>query len=77
MRSHLGCHVIHFSNLLMSSLPFDSIHGISLRTILSTLKVEIRHVIESLYSFYVAEIHTFSRESKKFKHGPFLVAKLN
>lgn len=77
MRSRLRCYVIHFLNLLMLSLSFDSIHGIALKIILSTTEVEIHHAIESLYSFYVVEVHNLSMESKKIKHGCFLVAKPN
>ncbi|KAH7656203.1 Ribosomal protein L25/L23 protein [Dioscorea alata] len=79
MGSRLGRRVVHFANLplklLMPSPPFDSIREIAFKTIPSASKIEIRRVLESLYGFDVADVHTLNMEGKKRRRGPYLAAK--
>ncbi|KAJ0987348.1 hypothetical protein J5N97_005704 [Dioscorea zingiberensis] len=79
MGSRLGRRVVHFANLplklLMPSPPFDYIREIAFKTIPSASKIEIRRVLESLYGFDVADVHTLNMEGKKRRRGPYLAAK--
>ena len=70
--------VVHFANLLIK-LPmpasFTNITEIALKTVLSATKIDIKRVLESLYSFDVGEVCTLNMEGKKKKRGGLLVAK--
>ncbi|KAL5753533.1 hypothetical protein ACOSP7_021753 [Xanthoceras sorbifolium] len=78
MGSRLGRRVIHFMNLpikLQMPTKFDNIREISLKTIPSASKIEIKRVLESLYGFDVEKVRTLNMEGKKKKRGGLLIAK--
>ena len=77
MGSRLGRRVIHFMNLpikLQMPTKFDNISEISLKTIPSASKIEIKRVLESLYGFHVDKVRTLNMEGKKKKRGGLLIA---
>ncbi|KAK2655764.1 hypothetical protein Ddye_008816 [Dipteronia dyeriana] len=78
MGSRLGRRVVHFMNLpikLQMPTKFDNIREISLKTIPSASKIEIKRVLESLYGFDVEKVLTLNMEGKKKKRGGLLIAK--
>ncbi|KAF5960507.1 hypothetical protein HYC85_001716 [Camellia sinensis] len=78
MGSRLGRRVVHFANLpikLLMPSSFCNITEISLKTIPSASKIEIKRVLESLYGFDVEKVRTLNMEGKKKKRGGLLVAK--
>ncbi|KAL7255067.1 hypothetical protein ACSBR1_009265 [Camellia fascicularis] len=78
MGSRLGRRVVHFANLpikLLMPSSFSNITEISLKTIPSASKIEIKRVLESLYGFEVEKVRTLNMEGKKKKRGGLLVAK--
>ncbi|XP_016509775.1 uncharacterized protein LOC107827197 [Nicotiana tabacum] len=78
MGSRLGRRVVNFANfplkLLMPS-SFSNITEISLKTIPSASKIEIKRVLESLYIFEVEKVQTLNMDGKKKKRGGLLIAK--
>ncbi|KAI4382058.1 hypothetical protein MLD38_008066 [Melastoma candidum] len=78
MGSRLGRRVIHFANLpikLQMPKTLDNIREISLKTVPSASKIEIKRVLESLYGFDVEKVTTLNMEGKKKKRGGLLLAK--
>lgn len=78
MGSRLGTRVVHFTNLPIKLLipnTFQNIKEISLKTIPSASKIEIKRVLESLYGLEVDKVRTLNMEGKKKKRGGLLIAK--
>lgn len=78
MGSRLGWRVVHFANLpikLLMPSSFNNIKEISLKTIPSASKIEIKRVLESLYGFDVDKVRTLNMDGKKRKGGGVLIAK--
>lgn len=78
MGSRLGRRVVNFANLpikLLMPSSFSNITEISLKTIPSASKIEIKRVLESLYGFEVEKVRTLNRDGKKKKVGGILIAK--
>ncbi|KAK3008919.1 hypothetical protein RJ639_014701 [Escallonia herrerae] len=78
MGSRLGRRVVHFANLpikLLMPSSFTNITEISLKTIPSASKIEIKRVLESLYGFEVEKVQTLNMDGKKKKRGGLLIAK--
>ncbi|KAM1340077.1 hypothetical protein ACFX2H_038522 [Malus domestica] len=78
MGNRLGRRVVHFAKLpikLLMPNNFTSIIEIALKTISSASKIEIKHVMESLYGFQVDKVHTLNMEGKKKKRGSLLIVK--
>ena len=78
MGSRLGRRVVHFTNLLIKLLmpaSLTNITEIALKTVPSATKIDIKRMLESLYSFDVGEVCTLNMEGKKKKRGKLLVAK--
>lgn len=78
MGSRLGRRIIHFANLpikLQMPKTLDNIREISLKTVPSASKIEIKRVLESLYGFDVEKVTTLNMEGKKKKRGGLLLAK--
>ncbi|CAH9131281.1 unnamed protein product [Cuscuta epithymum] len=78
MGSRLGRRVIHFANLpikLLMPSSFSNITEISLKTIPSATKIEIKRVLESMYGFEVEKVQTLNMDGKKKKRGGLLIAK--
>ncbi|KAF7135820.1 hypothetical protein RHSIM_Rhsim08G0010500 [Rhododendron simsii] len=77
MGSRLGRRVVNFANLpikLLMPPSFSNITEISLKTIPSASKIEIKRVLESLYGFEVEKVRTLNRDGKKKKKGGILIA---
>ncbi|OIT02495.1 PREDICTED: uncharacterized protein LOC109227196 [Nicotiana attenuata] len=78
MGSRLGRRVVNFANLpikLLMPSSFSNITEISLKTIPSASKIEIKRVLESLYGFEVEKVQTLNMDGKKKKRGGLLIAK--
>ncbi|GMN33774.1 hypothetical protein TIFTF001_004337 [Ficus carica] len=78
MGSRLGRRVVQFANLpikLLMPKTFNNITEISLKTIPSASKIEIKRVLESLYGFDVSKVETLNMEGKKKKRGGLLLAR--
>ncbi|KAH7851552.1 hypothetical protein Vadar_013282 [Vaccinium darrowii] len=78
MGSRLGRRVVNFANLpikLLMPSSFSNITEISLKTIPSASKIEIKRVLESLYGFEVEKVRTLNRDGKKKKAGGILLKK--
>ncbi|XP_021714173.1 uncharacterized protein LOC110682211 [Chenopodium quinoa] len=78
MAGRLGRRVVHFANLpikLLMPSSFTNITEISLKTIPSASKIEIKRVLESLYGFEVEKVQTLNMEGKKKQRGGILLAK--
>ncbi|GAU43440.1 hypothetical protein TSUD_335030 [Trifolium subterraneum] len=78
MGSRLGRRVVNFANLpikLLMPTTFTNIQEISLKTIPSATKIEIKRVLESLYGFEVDKVRTLNMDGKKKKRGGILIAK--
>ncbi|EXB29447.1 50S ribosomal protein L23 [Morus notabilis] len=78
MGSRLGRRVVNFANLpikLLMPKTFTNITEISLKTIPSASKIEIKRVLESLYGFEVEKVQTLNMEGKKKKRGGLLMAR--
>ncbi|MCD7460219.1 hypothetical protein HAX54_043107 [Datura stramonium] len=78
MASRLGRRVVNFANLpikLLMPSSFSNITEISIKTIPSASKIEIKRVLESLYGFEVEKVQTLNMDGKKKKRGGLLIAK--
>ncbi|XP_059298681.1 uncharacterized protein LOC132051560 [Lycium ferocissimum] len=78
MGSRLGRRVVNFANIpikLLMPSSFSNITEISLKTIPSASKIEIKRVLESLYGFEVEKVQTLNMDGKKKKRGGLLIAK--
>ncbi|CAO2827780.1 unnamed protein product [Amaranthus hypochondriacus] len=78
MAGRFGRRVVHFANLpikLLMPSTFTNITEISLKTIPSATKIEIKRVLESLYGFEVDKVQTLNMDGKKKKRGGILLAK--
>lgn len=78
MGSRLGRRVVNFANLpikLLMPSSFSNITEISLKTIPSASKIEIKRVLESLYGFEVEKVQTLNMDGKKKKRGGLFIAK--
>ncbi|XP_009765683.1 uncharacterized protein LOC107792816 [Nicotiana tabacum] len=78
MGSRLGRRVVNFANLpikLLMPSSFSNITEISLKTIPSASKIEIKRALESLYGFEVEKVQTLNMDGKKKKRGGLLIAK--
>ncbi|KAM1786146.1 hypothetical protein ACFX12_038970 [Malus domestica] len=68
MGNRLGMRVVHFAKLpikLLMPNNFTSIIEIALKTFSSASKIEIKHVMESLYGFQVDKVHTLNMEARR------------